>query len=306
MLIKRNLAIIFIIMVCSNAYGQTAFPLYKGEIPNSKPSSMQEVTTPRPQGFDWVTGVTVPTLTYYPPSGIKNKLSPAVIICPGGGYAGLSIVKEGYQIAELFSKEGIAAFVLKNRLPSAEIMNDLPIGALQDVQQAFVLVKQNAVEWGIDTTKVGVMGFSAGGHLAASASTQFLRPVVGTHGINIRPDFSILIYPVISMEDSLTHSGSKENLIGKNASADLVNRFSNEKNVSGKTPPTFLVHAQDDGAVKVQNSLFYYEALTKNKISSQLLIYPRGGHGFGLDNPSTQDKWFLHCIRWLNDYVLKK
>lgn len=302
---KKILIMSLVVFGGSNMVAQTVAPLYEKEIPNSIASPNEEKWETRPDGDQWVTGISIPTLTLFT---LENKQArvPAVIICPGGGYGGLSMSKEGFKVAKVLNEHGIAAFVLKYRMPSDKTMKDRTVGPLQDAQQAILLVKENAEKWGVDTTKIGIMGFSAGGHLAALASTQFQHPKINVTNVNLRPDFSILVYPVISMEDNLTHGGSKSNLIGKVATDETVKWFSNEKNITSKTPSAFLVHAQDDGVVNVRNSLYYYEALTNSRVPSELLVYPNGGHGFGMYNKTTKDLWLDHAIRWMEDYIFKK
>ncbi|MBA0883609.1 prolyl oligopeptidase family serine peptidase [Flavobacterium undicola] len=243
--------------------------------------------------------VTEPTLI---PFLVENKSSKnaAVIICPGGGYALLSIDKEGINVAKWFNSIGVSAFVLKYRLPSDDIMIDKTVGPLQDAQEAIRTLRRNAVKWNLDVNKIGIMGFSAGGHLASTASTHYLDKVYDTdRDVSARPDFSMLIYPVISMEKGITHNGSKESLLGKTASADLIAKYSNEKEVNEKTPPTFLVHATDDGAVPVENSINYYLALKKNKVPAEMHLYQNGGHGFGLGTKGTHTDWSASLEHWL-------
>jgi acetyl esterase/lipase len=230
----------------------------------------------------------------------------AIIICPGGGYGILAASHEGSDVAKLFTQWGITAFVLKYRLPDDSIMIDKTIGPLQDAQRAIQLVRENAAKWNIDPNKIGIMGFSAGGHLAATASTHFNKAVIDNPGnISLRPDFSILAYPVISFTDSLAHIGSRNNLIGKNPSREKIKEFSNELQVTAQTPPAFLVHASDDNGVKPANSISYYEALLKNNVSAELHLYQKGGHGFGLNNKTTNDKWTERLKNWLqsNKYL---
>lgn len=230
----------------------------------------------------------------------KSAKNAAVIICPGGGYALLSIDKEGINVAKWFNSIGVSAFVLKYRLPSDDIMKDKTVGPLQDAQEAIRTLRRNADKWNLDANKIGIMGFSAGGHLASTASTHYLDKVYDAKGdISARPDFSMLIYPVISMENGITHNGSKESLLGKTASADLIAKYSNEKLVDEKTPPTFLVHATDDGAVPVENSINYYLALKKNKVPAEMHLYQNGGHGFGLGTKGTHTDWSASLEHWL-------
>jgi acetyl esterase/lipase/predicted GH43/DUF377 family glycosyl hydrolase len=232
----------------------------------------------------------------------NSKKNAAVVICPGGGYSVLSIDKEGINIAKWFNSIGVSAFVLKYRLPSDDIMKDKTVGPLQDAQEAIRTLRRNAVKWNLDENKIGIMGFSAGGHLASSASTHYLDKVYDVkEDISARPDFSMLIYPVISMEEGITHNGSKESLLGKTPSADLIAKYSNEKQVNENTPPTFLVHATDDKAVPVENSINYYLALKKNKVSAEMHLYQNGGHGFGLGTKGTNTDWSSACKSWLID-----
>lgn len=259
---------------------QTETPLYENGTPGLKPEvSVEEINTSEPGDMIRLRNVTNPTLTVFIP---KNKTSDAsVIICPGGGYYILAFDHEGYATAEWFAERGITAFVLKNRLPQEELFDNSTIRPLQDAQQALRIVKKNAALYGIDADKVGIMGFSAGGHLAATASTHFDEQVgeIADEEISVRPAFSILIYPVISFNDDYGHTGSRNNLIGKNPSVSDIKEYSNELQVTEKTPATFLVHAFDD-RVHVENSLSYVRALKKANVPAELHLYDRGGHGF--------------------------
>jgi acetyl esterase/lipase len=242
----------------------------------------------------------VPTITpYFPATGTANGT--AVVICPGGGYSGLSMENEGSSIAQAFNKIGVTAFVLTYRLPSDDIMVDKTIGPLQDAQRAIQMIRQNAANFNINPNKVGIIGFSAGGHLASTAITHFDKAVIeNSANINLRPDFGILLYPVITFGQQ-AHVGSRENLIGKNPSQELIDLYSNEKQVTANTPPTFLVHAEDDNVVPVQNSLMFYEALLQNKVKAEMHIFQAGGHGFGLNNWTTKDKWFDRLTNWMDE-----
>ena len=203
-------------------------------------------------------------------------------------------------MAAEFNKMGVAAFVLKYRLPNDRIMASKETGPLQDAQEAIKLVRKNANEWNIDVNKVGIMGFSAGGHLASTAGTHFTTAVAeNKEQINLRPDFMILIYPVISFSDSLGHKGSRDKLLGTTPDSGKEMHYSAEHQVNAQTPPTFLVHAQDDKSVKVGNSIKLYEALTKNGIPAEMHVYPKGGHGFGLINPTTKDLWIERLRNWM-------
>jgi acetyl esterase/lipase len=244
--------------------------------------------------------VSDPTLDFYPCPADKS-VGAAVIICPGGGYARLAIDHEGVKIAVWLNSLGISAFVLKYRLPSDSIMVDKSIGPLQDGQEAIRIVRRRAKEWGINPNKIGIMGFSAGGHLASTISTHFNEKVyLPADTTSARPDFSILIYPVISMDTLFTHKGSRNNLLGEKPSQELVRHFSNELQVNKSTPPAFLVHSTDDPAVPVQNSINYLLALKKNKVSGELHIYEKGGHGYGLGRTNgTESTWPEACKKWL-------
>ncbi|HPF01955.1 MAG TPA: alpha/beta hydrolase [Bacteroidales bacterium] len=244
--------------------------------------------------------VTNPALfPYLPPK--EKSTGTAVLICPGGGYAALAFSHEGHAIAKWLNEYGIAGIILKYRLPSDMIMVDKSVGPLQDAQEALRTIRRNAAKWNIDPQKIGVMGFSAGGHLASTLSTHFDEKVYETKdNTSARPDFSILIYPVITMDSSFTHAGSRRNLIGQDPSPEQVIRFSNEKQINDGTPPAFIVHSADDKTVPVRNSMAYYENLVKYGIPSELHIFRKGGHGYGLAvNRETQAAWPDLCINWL-------
>nr|WP_315251868.1 alpha/beta hydrolase [uncultured Flavobacterium sp.] len=294
--------LVFFLALSIKGFSQesAAFPLWN-QIPGAiKNEAYKE--EPRLDAKGIRTGirkVTEPTLM---PFLVKNNSgkNAAVIICPGGGYGVLSIDKEGINIAKWFNSIGVSAFVLKYRLPSDDIMTDKTVGPLQDAQEAIRTLRRNAVKWNLDVTKIGIMGFSAGGHLASTASTHYLDKIYDSkENISARPDFSMLIYPVISMENGITHTGSKESLLGKTASAELIAKYSNEKEVNENTPPTFLIHATDDQAVPVENSINYYLALKKNKVSAEMHLYQNGGHGFGLGTQGTNTDWPTACKNWL-------
>jgi acetyl esterase/lipase len=244
--------------------------------------------------------VTDPALYIYLPPAAKAT-GTAVLICPGGGYSVLAFDHEGHQVARWLNDNGIAGFILKYRLPSDQIMEDKSIGPLQDAQEAMRIIRRNAEKWNVDPRKVGVIGFSAGGHLASTLSTHYDVPVYELKdAISARPDFSLLIYPVITMDSSFTHMGSRTNLIGKDPSEEAILHFSNELQITGETPPAFLVHSADDKSVPVKNSIVYYEGLLKYGIPSELHIFQKGGHGYGLAvGQATQSAWPELCLRWL-------
>ncbi len=273
----------------------TPIKLYPKGVPNSKPAPADYKET---NTKDWSLKVTDPVLLPYLVDKAKAT-GTAVIIYPGGGYGGLSMQNEGINIAKAFNEVGISAFILKYRLPSDLIMVDKTIGPLQDAQAATQLVRTRAVEWGINPTKVGIIGFSAGGHLASTAETHYKQAVIpNKDNVNLRPDFAILMYPVITFTEK-THGGSKENLIGKNPTQELVDLYSNEKQVTADTPPTFIIMAQDDSTVPIENAVLFYSALIKNKVKTEMHLYQKGGHGFGIDNRQSPGKWFDWCKHWL-------
>ena len=284
------------------SHAQTVIPLYDGSIPNNKSATKPETN----MGNGRIAGITTPTLTVYLPEK-KDSFLTAVIICPGGGYARLAIDHEGHEVAKTFNQKGVAAFVLKYRIPTDSSMNNKEIVPLQDAERAIQLVREKAKEWNINPDKIGIMGFSAGGHLASTLGTHFNMVMVDNpKNINLRPDFMILGYPVISFADSLAHMGSRDNLIGKNASTEKIRLYSNELQITAQTPPTFLVHASDDKTVKVENSILFFEALLKNKVLAEMHIYEKGGHGFGLHNPTTKSDWFDIAINWMISNKLMK
>jgi acetyl esterase/lipase len=228
----------------------------------------------------------------------------AVVICPGGGYHILAIDKEGNDIARWLNQFGVAGIVLKYRLPHPDgapaYAHDVP---LRDAQRAIALTRSKAAEWKLEPDRIGIMGFSAGGHLASTASTHFNKGKADAPDpidrLNCRPDFSILIYPVISFQNGITHTGSRENLIGANAKEDLVRLYSNELQVTAETPPAFLIHTEDD-PVSTENSLVYYQALRKAQVPAEMHLYPKGGHGYGiLQQGETVNTWPKRCEEWM-------
>lgn len=287
MKIFKMIFVLSLIFVCSiNA--QEIINLYSGDAPNSKPSNIKETN------LGMYRGVTKPTLEVFLPE--KEKATgAAMIVVPGGGYSVVVYQGEGVGTAKELAKNGIAAFVLKYRLPNDTTMIDKKIGPLQDAQQAIKIVRENAAKYGADPNKIGIIGFSAGGHLASTAATHFEKPVIETNGVSVRPDFQIVVYPVISMQAGLTHADSRTALLGKNPTQETVDLFSNELQVTDKTPPAYITHAADDRTVDVDNSIKYFEALRKNKVSVEMHIYPKGGHGFIF----RQQGWLDTVFKWM-------
>lgn len=301
---KQHLHILLLFMFfmpLTKAYSQNdrvEIPLYNREIPNEVAGPDEEIATTE-GGILRYSKVRKPTLAVYlPPKG--KATGTAVLICPGGGYGIIAAQHEGYDVAKKLNEQGIAAFVLKYRLPDAKTSSKPEIAPIQDAQQALLLIRERAKEWQVNPSKVGIMGFSAGGHLASTAGTHFEQSYISNpKKTNLRPDFMLLLYPVISSDTSISHQGSFNNLLGKDATAADLTKFSNETRVTAKTPLTFLVHASDDKAVPVQNSIAFYKALLQHEVPAEMHIYQNGGHGFGLNNKTTTDAWFERSLNWL-------
>ncbi len=241
-----------------------------------------------------------PDLTIYlPPEGKANGA--AVLICPGGGYGTLAFDHEGNAVAKWLNDNGVAGIILKYRLPSDRIMENKSVGPLQDAQEAIRVIRRNASKWNLDPKKIGVIGFSAGGHLASTISTHYAENVYKVPDqTSARPDFSLLIYPVISLDTTITHMGSRTNLIGRKPSAEMEQHFSNDKQINSDTPPAFLVHSADDRTVPVMNSINYFKGLQSLKIQTELHIFQKGGHGYGLGQTGgTESSWPELCVKWL-------
>jgi acetyl esterase/lipase len=302
-------------------------PLYEtGKVPFAKPTTQKEViesSNGDGQKFTFTMKVTVPELTVYLPEKSRNT-GIALVICPGGGYGGLAS-HEGADIAIKLAENGIAGFVLKYRLPEPALFDHREIVPLQDAQRAIQIVREHAKEFGVNPQRIGIMGSSAGGHLASTASTHYDREKIDNpNHISLRPDFTVLLYPVISFADSITHHGSRFNLVSGITYDDLnkdpndkrpmdmkvrnypidpamIREYSNELQVTDQTPPAFLVHAQDDDVVPVQNSLVYIAALEQHKVPVSSFFYAHGGHGFGLVNRTAQEQWFGPFLKWVKE-----
>lgn len=291
-------------MLFPEATGQTTLPLYPGPIPNSIDGPDKEYRDTTETGILIVHKISRPTLTVFLPK-TSNALSPAIIICPGGGYQINAYGHEGLEVGRKCSEMGIAAFVLKYRIPDDHTMPVKENGPLQDLQRAMQLVREGAAQWSINPQQIGVMGFSAGGHLAASLGVHYTDVrIANPLNTPLRPDFLVLVYPVISFTDSIGHPGSRENLIGKNPDSEKIRYFSNELQVNADTPPAFLVHAKDDW-VKVQNSLAFAQALETHKIPHHLVLFETGGHGYGMINPQSAVRWMDELGKWMRTLKLK-
>jgi len=304
-MIKIPLFTVVLLMTVVLAKAQQVIPLYSDSIPGAKPTPANyiENTVTRANGTLSITKVSVPTLTVF--EAPKDKANgTAVIICPGGGYSGLAFSHEGTDVAKRFNEIGVTAFVLKYRLPSDEIMADKTYAPLQDAQQAIYLVRKNAKKYGVKKDKIGIMGFSAGGHFASTLCTHYgdLK-ITDTEKVSLRPDFAALIYPVISFQESV-HTGTMKNLLGQNPSEVLKNYFSANQNITKNTPPMFLVHAKDDKTVPVENSILLSNALKTKNIKTEMYLYDQGGHGFGLKNKTSDVDWFYLFTEWMQKLKL--
>lgn len=268
----------------------TTLPLYPGKAP----FAVGDTATDKP------------TLTHYPVAAGKAN-GTAAVVCPGGGYAGLAIDHEGKQVAEFLNSLGIHAFVLKYRVANKERPGPLQTAPLLDAQRAIRMVRSKAAGLGIDPKKIGIIGFSAGGHLASTAGTHFddglLKDGDAIDKQSCRPDFMVLGYPVITMKADATHAGSRRNLLGNEPDAKLVELFSNEKQVTEKTPPTFIFHTSEDVVVLPENAVRMFTALKAAKVPVEFHMYEKGRHGVGI-NPKTgtaTDTWRLRLADWLTD-----
>jgi len=285
--------------LAAGAQAQTAvIPLWPEGVPNAK-------ANPGPEKIDgtFISNVSQPSLTYYP-AAAGHAAKTAVIICPGGSYQFLAADHEGKQYAQWLSSLGVAAFVLKYRL--ADYGHPAP---LQDVLRALRTVRAHAADYGVAPDHVGVMGSSAGGHLAASAATLFDDPAGRTgaalDAVSARPDFALLVYPVITLMPPFAHEGSRYALLGAHPAPEQVKAMSVETRVTAQTPPVFLVHAQDDGAVPVENSILFFQALTRAKVPAEMHLFERGGHGAGMGaGHGDFSLWPKRAEEWLRDRKL--
>ncbi|MEI6086502.1 MAG: alpha/beta hydrolase [Bacteroidota bacterium] len=295
---KKILLSLLLISSIMKIQAQTETALYPDAIPNSKPAENIEKHSAEP-GILIISDISIPTYTVFQPK-VQNDKKSAVVIFPGGGYSITASGHEGSDIAKSFNEVGITAILIKYRIPSDRTMPNREIGPLQDAQQAMLITRENAEKWNIDPNKIGIIGFSAGGHLASTLGTHYTDALItNPKNTSLRPDFMILGYPVISFQDSLTHMGSRDNLIGKNPSKEKKDFYSNELQITKNTAPSFLFHASDDNAVKVMNSVLFYQSLIAHGVKSEIHIYQNGGHGFGLINKTTKDLWMESCRNWM-------
>ena len=296
-MLKQCIVIFFagIFFLPAATEGQEVIQLYPGAVPNSTAAAAEKSLDDPPTGL--IRHSVNPTLQLFLPPA-ESASGAAVIICPGGGYSVIVYEGEGINTAKEFAKKGIAAFVLKYRLPNDSFQMDKKIAPLQDAQQAIKLVRENAARWNINPGKIGIMGFSAGGPLASTEATHFKKAWIDNPlNTSLRPDFQILVYPVISMQDSLTHKDSRTKLLGPDPSKEIIGLFSNEGQVNMDSPPAYITHAADDKLVDVDNSVSYFEQLRHHGIPVEMHIYPKGGHGFVFRH----EGWMDPLFKWMKD-----
>jgi acetyl esterase/lipase len=252
-------------------------------------------------------GGEVPSIKVFWPERNLAK-GTAVIVCSGGSYGGRANNGEGIPACKKLAEAGITAFLLNYRLPKSEFMDRKEIVPLTDAQRAIQYVRENAKKYKIDPNRLGIMGFSAGGHLVSTVGTHFVEKseLDNPKGTSLRPDFMVLVYPVISFADSLTHKTSRMNLIGPELTKDAILKYSNELHVTDQTPPTFLTSGMDDKAVDVKNSLYFAAALKQHKVPVELFLYEKGPHGHGVSNKYAKVQWIDDCIGWIKKEKYRK
>ncbi|SFW78532.1 alpha/beta hydrolase [Chitinophaga sancti] len=280
---KYPLFILFACFFCfTKVFSQEIIPLYAtGKVPNA------------------ING-DIPTLTVYKPENGKSD-GTGIIICSGGAYLGVADVVEGIPAAKKLTTAGITCFLLQYRVPDGSKMTHKETVPVMDAQRAIQYVREHAKEFKIDKNKLGIMGFSAGGHLVSTLCTHLNDIYIDNPtNINLKPDFMALIYPVISFTDSLTHIVSRLQLIGPDITSEKIHYYSNELHVSHSTPPTFIVHAMDDDGVSVKNSLYFYAALQQHQVPAKLFLYAKGRHAFGAYNKEATIQWIDPFIEWIN------
>lgn len=280
-------------------------PLWDANIPNYQETREENIETFRDE-LEICTLIAKPEMLVYLPAK-RNANGQAVLLIPGGGYEVIVHVWEGVDVAKWLNAHGIAAFVLKYRLPHAKSNIKREKSPLLDSARAIRIIRANADKWYIDKDNIGVMGFSAGGHVASTLATHFDRSVLELRdkidSLSARPDFTILIYPVISMSADYTHEGSRYFFLGENPAKDLMEYYSNEKHITEDTPPTFLVHSSDDVVVPVENSIGFHKALIKKNVNAEMHIFQHGEHGFSLANGHRNiEVWKTLCIQWLKSF----
>lgn len=296
----KNVILVFSIFLGIQISAQQKIMVWqKGEMPNSKGLKLNSIEEKEGR----ITQIQEAELFAFLPAKEERKPM-AIIIIPGGGYRHLTYDLGGYSYAKWLNTLGISAFVLNYRLPTSPDLKQRELGPLQDIQAAIKLIRKNAAHYGISPDQIGVLGTSAGGHLAAMASnisTDYTELKGDWSTISTVPNFAILVSPVIDLGE-FAHKGSRDNLLGENASQEKIAEYSMQNRVTEKTPPTILFHAQNDNAVPVINSILYYEAMIKNKVKGAMFIFPQGEHNIGISNKTElTDNWKKLCADWLSE-----
>ncbi len=296
----KKLFILLLLAAYVHANAQEFMPLWEsGKMPNSKGLNLKDSIA-----NERIYRVAVPGMYVFLPGTQENKHA-AVVICPGGGYERLAYVISGLQLAKWYNTMGISAFVLNYRLPNYIDLKQREIGPLQDAQRAIRIIRANAWKWGIDKDKIGIMGSSSGGHLASTSGTHLedvsaVKDSLDKFAFN--PNFMILVSPVITMDQKYAHKGSVKNLLGEHPTNQQIAEYSNELQVSAKTPPTFIVDAENDKTVNPMNSLLFYQALLANNVPVSFHVFPQGAHSIALrNNPGSTELWTGLCEAWLNE-----
>jgi acetyl esterase/lipase len=281
------------------AASPVVIPLYDGAIPDNKPN-VQNIEEAPGAPDTYYQKVCVPTLTICLPDK-PNEAKSAVVICPGGGYEIVSYTFEGLRIAKALNDQGIAAFIVKYRTPNGKSSTKPYMAPIEDAQRAMKIVREHASQYGIDSHKIGVIGFSAGGHLAATVGVHYNEPTIENElGTSLRPDFMLLVYPVITFTDiPYIDEESRIALISKERNAKLDHWFSPELYVTDDTPPACIVQATDDNDVPVQNSIMFYEKLLQHKIPVEMHLYVHGNHGLMQKGGPSLDEWMGRCVGWM-------
>lgn len=289
---KMNKLSFLIIVFCFNVIGtmgQEVISLYpEGQVPFAKNNAEP------------------PKLTVFKP---KKKMvkGTVVIVCSGGSYGGRANRVEGIPACKKLMEAGITAFLLDYRLPKSEAMDRKEVVPLTDAQRAIQYVRENAKKYKIDPSRLGIMGFSAGGHLVSTVGTHFDKSELNNpKGTSLRPDFMVLVYPVISFADSLTHKISRMNLIGPELTNDNIVKYSNELQVTEQTPPVYITSGMDDKTVDVRNSLYFAAALKQKSVPVELFLYEKGRHGYGVNNTQAKVQWIDDCIEWIKKQHYKR
>jgi acetyl esterase/lipase len=296
---RKNITVILCLFYCIHLQAQEFISLWPA---GKKPNFNGKIVTDSLYN-DRIWRVGTPGMYAFVVPKQENN-GTAVLLCPGGGYERLSYLYNGFNLAKWYNSIGVSAFVLINRLPHQADLQQRQLAPLQDAQRAMRIIRANAAKWNIKTDKVGIMGTSAGGHVASTLGThpEDVSAIKDSlDAVSFRPDFMVLLSPVISM-GKYAHPGSKKYFIGSDSTKEMIDKYSNELQVSSFTPPTFMVHALNDSTVNVRNSLLFYNALLEKKVNASIHIFPQGGHGIRLDeNPGSTDLWMNLLELWLKE-----